>query len=172
MSAPRPRLSGAGFLAGSILATAAVIGLYLALGGATYKPLEVADPCDPRPEAAGAEERGLLENIALSTLDGAACALRVPREELALALATPEGRVAFGEEYKLSDEAIEAAVESGLDRAISDAEDEGRIGGFEAGILRSTADTVPTGILIDALQTSAGKSVLEFAEDLLRNGIG
>jgi hypothetical protein len=171
MSAHRgSRLTGAALLAAALIATVAVIGSYLALGGASYKPLDVADPCDPRAEAT--EDRGLLEDIALSALDGAACSLRVPREELALALATPESRVTFGDEYNLSDEAIEAAVETGLDRAISDAQDEGRIGSFEAGLLRSAADAVPTGLVIDALQTSAGKSVLEVAEDLLRNGIG
>lgn len=167
---PGSERSDRGLLAAALVAAVAVIGLYLALGGATYKPLEVADPCDPRPEVE-AEERGLLEDIALSALDGAACSLRVPREELALAIATPEGRAEFGETYNLSDEAIEAAVESGLERAIEDAESEGRLSGFEAGLLRRAADVVPIGIVIDALQTSAGEDVLGVAGDLLREGL-
>lgn len=159
-------------LTAGVLASVVLLGAYLALGGATYKPLEVADPCDPRPEQTGAEERGLAEDLALSALDGAACALRVPREELALALATPEARAEFGEQYNLSDEEIESAVDSALARAVDDAEAEDRLSGFEAEILRRASDAVPVGLVIDALQTGTGESVLGIAEDLLREQLG
>jgi hypothetical protein len=163
--------AGAAVLFAAIASAVVVIGIYLALGGATYKPLEVADPCDPRPEPAG-EERGLAEQLALSALDGAACSLRVPREELALALATPEARAEFADQHNLSDESIEAAVDAGLERAIADAEADGDLSSLEAGLLRRAADAVPVGVVIDALQTSAGQSALEIAEDLLRDFIG
>ena len=154
-------------LASAIVATAAVIGLYLALGGATYKPLEVADPCEPRAEPAGTE-RALAEELALSALDGAACSLQVPREELALAVATPEQRAEFAERYNLSDEAIEQAVEAALNRAIDDGVEDGRLSSIEATLLRQAVAAVPIGFVIDALQTSAGSSVLGIVEDLLR----
>lgn len=164
-----PGAGGRPVLAGALVGAVALIAAYLALGGASYKPLEVADPCDPRPEPAG-EERGLAEDLALSALDGAACALRVPREELALAIATPEGRAEFTERYNIDDAALEAAIEAALDRAIADAEAEGRISSIEATLLRNAADAIPVGVIIDVLQTSPGSSVLEVVEDLLGEG--
>ena len=163
------RLSGRAVLAAGIACAAVVIGAYLALGGASYKPLEVADPCEPRPEPA--QERGLAEEIALSALDGAACSLRVPREELTLAIATPEARAEFAERYNLTDDEIEAAVDAGLERAIGDAEADGRLSGFEATLLREATGALPVGVVIDALQTSAGQSVLEVVQDLLEGAI-
>lgn len=163
------RLSGRAVLAAGIACAAAVIGAYLALGGAGYKPLEVADPCEPRPEPA--QERGLAEEIALSALDGAACSLRVPREELTLAIATPEARAEFAERYNLTGDEIEAAVDAGLERAIDDAEADGRLSGFEATLLREATGALPVGVVIDALQTSAGQSVLEVVQDLLEGAI-
>lgn len=153
-------------LAAAVVATALVVGIYLALGGATYKPLEVQDPCDPRPDAE-LEERTLLERLALSALDGAACELRVPREDLALAIADEDARADFAERFNVSDEAIENAAEAGLMRAIDDAEAEGAISSFEAGLLRTAAGQLPVGTVIDLLQTSAGRSVLDLVQDLL-----
>ena len=157
-------------LVAAIACTAAVIGAYLALGGATYKPLETADPCEPRPEPS--EERPLAEDLALSALDGAACSLRVPREQLVLALATPEGRSEFAERYKLADETIEAAVDAGLERAIDDAQSDDRISPVEAVLLREAANALPTGLVIDALGSSAGRSVLEVVEELVGEATG
>ncbi len=63
-----------------------VVVAFLLAGGASYKPLAVADPCQPRsPEVLA--ERGVFEGILLSGLDGAACELGVSREELVTALA-------------------------------------------------------------------------------------
>ena len=154
----------------AIACTAAVIGTYLALGGATYKPLDTADPCEPRPEPS--EERPLAEDLALSALDGAACSLRVPREQLVLALATPEARSEFAQRYRLSDETIDAAVDAGLERAIGDAQSGDRISAVEAALLREAAKALPTGLVIDALGSSAGRSVLEVVEELVGETTG
>ncbi len=58
-------------------AVAAVLVPYLALGGATYEPAAVADPCAARDwrDPDGLSE--VLEQIVLSALDGAACELGV-----------------------------------------------------------------------------------------------
>lgn len=157
---------GRSILAAAIACAAALIGAYLALGGATYNPLAPADPCEPRAEPV--EERDLAEDLALSALDGAACSLRVPREQLALALVTPEERAEFADRYNLSDDAIEAAVDAGVERAIDDAEADGRLSSFEAALLREATGALPTELVIDALQSSEGASILEIVEELLR----
>lgn len=147
---------------------AAVIltGTYVALGGATYKPLEAADPCDPREQPAG-DERGSLEKIAVSALDGAACELRVTREELALAVIEPEARADFLERNDLSSEELESVVQAGLERAVADAEDRGELSVIEAGLLREAIGVIPVSVAIDVLQSSAGREAIDVIRDLL-----
>ena len=74
-------------IAWATVAAVALVVAYLALGGASYAPAKVADPCATRDwrEPQGVEE--VAEQIALSGLDGAACELDVSREEMVLALA-------------------------------------------------------------------------------------
>ena len=69
-------------IAWSVAATLALVLTYLALGGASYAPAKVADPCATRDwrNPQGLEAVG--EQIVLSGLDGAACELGVSREEM------------------------------------------------------------------------------------------
>ena len=85
----------------------------------------------------------MLERIALSTLDGAACRLRVPREELALALASDEARAKFAAGHRISDAAIDDAVRSGLRRAVDDAVRLDMLSSLEASLLRQGVDGCP-----------------------------
>src|SRR5688572_11677013 len=94
-----------------------VVAAYLIAGGASYKPLEVADPCEPRSEAV-LEQRGVFEGIVLSGLDGAACELGVSREELTSAFADEETLAEFAGAHGLDPEGIETAVRAGLVRAV------------------------------------------------------
>jgi hypothetical protein len=146
---------------------AALIGLYLALGGATYKPLEVADPCEPRPVEQLEAREGLLQSIALSALDGAACTLQVPREDLVLALADPEERARFAAEHQIDDETVESALRAGLVRAVEDAAATGELSGLEETVLLEAAERVPVGEVIDALETATGDDVLGLVDDLV-----
>jgi hypothetical protein len=108
-----------------------------------------------------------MERLALSALDGAACRLRVTREELVLALAGEEARRAFARTHRIGDEQIEAAVRSGAERAIDDAERAGAISPQEATLLRRTAAALPAGALVEALQSAPGRGTLGLLEDLL-----
>jgi hypothetical protein len=146
---------------------AALIGFYLALGGATYKPLEVANPCEPRPVEELEAREGLLQSIALSALDGAACELQVPREDLVLVLADPEARAEFTEEHHLTDETVDEALRAGLVRAVEDAAAMGEISGIEQTILLEAAERVPVGTVIDALEAATGDDVLSLVDDLI-----
>ena len=139
-------------LAAAAAVGAAVPGVYLALGGGSYEQrLTLANPCETREwrNPDGLEE--IAEQVVLSALDGAACDLRVPREEMVLALATPESRKAFARRRGLSEERIEQAAGKGLDRAVDDAVAAGAVGPAQAALLRGLVDAVPLDRLVDAL---------------------
>ncbi len=168
--APGPRRRrGVGVVAVAAVSSTGLVVAYLALGGASYEPVEVADPCRPRPDSR-VTKTDALQAIALSALDGAACELRVTREELVLALGDEQSRAEFARRHRIGDASLERAVNEGLDRAIDEADRARTISGFEAGLLRRAAGALPVSGIIDALQSSAGESVIGFLTDLLRRG--
>jgi len=89
------------------VAALALVAVHLAAGGGDFVPRATADPCAPRPE----RERDAAERIALPVLDGAACELGVPREELLIALL--ERRVPEG----ATEDELARALEAGVLRA-------------------------------------------------------
>lgn len=131
---------------------AALLGLHLSAGGAHYRPTAVADPCQARAwrQPDGAAE--LAEQIALSALDGAACDLGVPREELVLALESRETLRAFGRARGLDEADLEDRLRSGLHRAVADARRADAIGAVEAAILDAAVDRLPLDALLDAIE--------------------
>jgi hypothetical protein len=133
-------------------AAAAVIVPYVALGGASFEPTPVADPCVQREwrDPGGFQE--VVEQIALSALDGAACDLGVSREDLVLAVRDEESLDAFAEEHDLSRGEAERAVEDGLQRALDDAEDADALPGFILSLVRGAVDAVPPWLILDALE--------------------
>jgi hypothetical protein len=150
--AGRPRV-GPGTIAmlAAALASLVLIGVYLAAGGADYKPASVADPCKPREWRAGEGFQGLADQIARSAADGAACKLGVSREDLLTALASPGGRQRFIRQHGLTDQEVDTAVRAGLDRAIDDARRAGAIGGIEEFLLRQAVKGLPVNFLLDRL---------------------
>jgi hypothetical protein len=139
-------------LAWATAASAALVILYLALGGASYAPAKVADPCAARDwrDPQGFEE--VAEQIVLSALDGAACELHVSREEMVLALANQDSRERFARDHGISNERLEQLVRLGLLRAIDDAEEADAIGSTVAGLLRSIVIRIPVDELLDLLE--------------------
>jgi hypothetical protein len=135
---------------------AAVVVPYLALGGASFEPTPVADPCAPRDWRDPGGLQDLLEQIALSALDGAACELGVTREELVLAIRDEESLEEFSDAHGISRADSERAVEDGLDRALDDAQAAGALSGFAAGLVTRTLDAVPPWLLLDALERLGG----------------
>jgi len=130
----------------------ALIGVYLALGGASYAPAAVADPCAPRdgrnPE--GVEQ--VAEQVVLSALDGAACELGVSREQVVLAFASRASLARFGREHGDSAEELENLVRAGLRRALDDAERANQLDPRLADLLRGLAARVPVAQLLDLLE--------------------
>ncbi len=121
----------------ALAAVAAVIVPYLALGGASYKPSPVADPCRTREWRNPGGVQEVLEQVVLSALDGAACRLDVSREELVLAVADEQSLDAFAAEHGISRADAERAVGDGLLRAVDDAEEAGALAGGIAELVRS-----------------------------------
>jgi hypothetical protein len=155
----------------AIGASLGVVLAYLLAGGASYQPLEAADPCEPRPISVLAE-RGVFEGIALSALDGAACELQVTREELLAAFADEESLAEFADANDLSEEQIADATRAGLLRAIDDAELEGLIPGAVAAVAREIAERVPVGTVIDLFQALPGDpSVIDLIRAVQELGI-
>lgn len=140
----------------ALVAVAAVLVPYAALGGASYEPTPLADPCKTRPWRNPSGLGEALEQVALSGLDGAACDLGVSREDLVLALEDDASLEAFAAKQGISKADAEQAVQKGLLRAVADAEAAGVLPGFVAGLARGAIERVPPPLLLDALQQLGG----------------
>lgn len=137
-------------------AVAVVLVPYLALGGASFEPTPVADPCVSREWRDPDDPQAILEQIVLSALDGAACELDVSREDLVIAVKDEASLEAFAREQGLSRDDAERAVRDGLERAVDDAEDAGALPGFAASLARRAAETLPPWLLLDAIDRLRG----------------
>jgi predicted MFS family arabinose efflux permease len=121
-----PLMSGAPLavaLPGAVVAAALLVAVYVLLGGGSYGPTALADPCANR--ARPSVDRTQL--LALATLDGTACALGTSREELVRSLLA--GRPPAG----VSTDKLTAALGDGIDRARR----EGDLSGLAATALRA-----------------------------------
>jgi hypothetical protein len=92
----------------------------------------------------------------LSALDGAACKLHVPREDLVLALASRESLDRFTREHGITNRQAEELVRSGLLRSVDDAQRAGAVGDTTASLLRLLARNVPVDELLSLLQRLQG----------------
>ena len=110
----------AAVIASAVTVSAALVLVYAALGGGRYTPTRAADPCAPREWRSPHGLQAALEQIALSTADGAACDLGVSREELVLALGNESDLDRFAAKHGLSRRDAESAIRDGLVRAIHD----------------------------------------------------
>ena len=150
---------------GALVLSLALVGVYLAAGGASYAPEAILNPCEPgpwhRPE--GLEQ--LAEQFTLSALDGAACKLGVSRERLARALTTKRSRERFARHFHIDDAKLAEAIRAGLVRAVDDAQEHGQLSAIVAAPLRATVEHIP---LEEAIKlTQDAKSIFNGAEGLL-----
>ena len=130
----------------------ALVGVYIALGGASYAPAAVADPCAAR-EARNAEGFGqVAEQIVLSALDGAACDLGVSREEVVLAFSSRASLERFAQKHGDSEEELESLARAGLRRALDDAERANQLDPKFAELLRGLVARIPIAQLLDLLE--------------------
>ena len=135
------RLASGAPLAVSVSGAAALATLlaaaYVALGGGSYEPRAVADPCARRARPAVDDT----QRAVLAALDGGACRLRTTREDLLLPLL--DGKQPPG----VSEPELVEAMRSGVDRA----RDEGALSAIEAAGLRLALSTRGTAALLGLL---------------------
>jgi hypothetical protein len=140
----------------SLGAVAAVLVPYAALGGTSYAPTPLADPCETRQWTDRGGLGAALEQVALSGLDGAACKLGVSREELVLALRDDSSLNDFAAKRGLERGDVEHVVQEELVRALDDAEEAGAISGLVAGLARRAIENVPPFLLLQTLERLSG----------------
>ena len=140
----------------ALAAVAAVLVPYAALGGGSYAPTPLADPCKARQWRNPGSVGEVLEQVALSGLDGAACDLGVSREELVLALRSDHTLDAFATKHGIRKADAELAVQKGLLRAIDDAEAADALPALVGGLARRAIESVPPSLLLEALQRLGG----------------
>ena len=131
-------------LLASVLASVALVGAYVALGGGDYEPAPPPDPCAQTAVAGAEGAAGTLERVGLNALSGAACELGISRERLLLAL-SGERRVA------VDDERREEAFRAGLRQAVDEEERAGRLGGTQAFLIRTAIEALPVDAILDRL---------------------
>ncbi len=133
----------------------ALVVTYAALGTST--PATPAhNPCAPREWRSSAGVEAAIEQIVLSTADGAACELGVSREELVLALGGGSDLDAFAAKHDVTRDRAETAIREGLDRAINDAEAADAIGDRTARLLRQLSERFPLSVLLSVLDNASG----------------
>jgi len=143
-------------IAYSTAAVLVLVGLYLALGGASYAPAKVADPCATRSWRSPQGFEAVAEQIVLSAVDGAACQLHVSREDMVIALANSDTRAQFVREHHITNAELESLVRNGLKRSVDDAENAGALNPTVAGIIRGIVGNLPVDELLDVLQRLRG----------------
>ncbi|MEK6278330.1 MAG: hypothetical protein AABM29_10000 [Actinomycetota bacterium] len=164
--------SGGALVARALLASAMLVAVFLALGGSSYAPAQVRDPCAERPWRSPEGLQEDIEQFTLSALDGAACELRVSRETLTLALGSEDGRRRFADDPRL-----EAAVRAGLLRAIDDAERADVLNPLLADGLREVAKRAPAEEVIGLIEDAAPifddlQGLFQGAQGLLPDEVG
>ncbi len=143
-------------LLGAIAAVAAVIVPYVALGGGSYEPTPVADPCLKREWRDPGDLQAVLEQVALSALDGAACELGTSREELVLALRDEKSLDAFAAERHIARTDAERAIQDGLQRAVAEAQEAGDLPAFAASVIARTVKSLPPWLILETLERLRG----------------
>ncbi|MBA3866124.1 MAG: hypothetical protein H0X42_07240 [Solirubrobacterales bacterium] len=139
---------------GSLLATLALIGVYLAAGGASYTPEKTQDPCNPRPWSNPQSLGEIADQFSVSALDGAACQLGVSRETMARALASTAARERFAKRYGIDDAKLTKAIRAGLLRAIDDSENAGALSPLIGAPLRATVENIPLDQAIELVKNA------------------
>ena len=140
----------------SAAASLALVGVYLALGGASFAPAAVADPCAPRELRDQDGFAQVAEQIVLSGLDGAACELGVSREAVVLAFTSDDSLERFAREHGVDEDELGELVRAGLLRATDDAERADLLEPRLADLLRGLVRRVSLDRLLDLLELLPG----------------
>jgi hypothetical protein len=130
----------------------ALVVTYVALGGTSYEPSPVADPCATRPARDAGSTGERIELVLLAAADETACELGVSREALVLSLRSVDELEQLAEDEGRSRDELEDALREGLVHAVDEAEEQDLIGDTTAGALRFAAERLPLGLLLSVLR--------------------
>jgi hypothetical protein len=134
----------------------ALIGAYAALGGTSFHPTPVADPCLTRPAHTTSGTAESLERVVLRAADTVACNIGVSREELVLSMRSVDRLERLAAHQGVDQEELEQALRKGLIDAANEAQAEGLVGERTAGVLRSAAGALPLSLLLAIVRGGAG----------------
>ena len=133
-----------------VLAVAAVglVAIEVSQGARTSGEFVAEDPCTADPDPfPGDGLDGVLQRIALSAINGAACELGTSRERLVLSLDEGSGY----DDVAWDKATVEEALRVGAHRAIDDANDRDSIPGWAAAALGFVVDQAPVDWLVQRL---------------------
>jgi hypothetical protein len=118
-------MSARAFVALAAAVSIALVGAYAALGGGSYEPQEVADPCESSFSIPAFTLDAAAQELGLGLLDAAACELDVTREQLALALVSDDARARLERQLERAgtDDGIVARLFESAARAFDQPED-------------------------------------------------
>ena len=108
----------------AVAAAVALIAVELGLGAPSFGLPRLANPCTTRPGPPGGGINGVVERLARSALDGAACELHTTREQLVLSFVPAAGT----HRIRWSRQTIDRALRAGLARAAHTAAGNGLVG--------------------------------------------
>jgi hypothetical protein len=144
---------GARVVAAAVVAALCLVGAYLALGGTSFSPTAVANPCEPRtPPTNDAATSEALQRVVLSAADTVACEIGTTREDLVLALRSPDRLEQLAREEGVDRGELERSVRAGLVSAADQAEREGLLGERTADLVRAAARRFPLSLLLTLLR--------------------
>jgi hypothetical protein len=143
---------GARLLVVALLASGALVATYVALGGTSYRPTPVANPCDPRESTTLSTPTEAIQRVVLVAADQVACTLGTTREDLVLALRSADDLEALARRQGLDRDSLEQTVRVGLVRAVDAAVRDSVIGERTASLVRAAAEHLPIGLLLTLLR--------------------
>ena len=136
----------------AVVVSGALVAWYLSEGGGDYDVAQPPAPCQQREAPSGGEGlTAVIQRVAFTALDTAACDLKVSRERLLLAL-TGQADLPAG----VTEEQRNEAFKQGLRAAVDEEEQQGTIPDAIVPLLKNGIDLLPVDQLIERFFESGG----------------
>ena len=133
-------------IAAALAALAVLIVVEIQRGAFTESALSVPDPCDRSVNVATDGLDGATQRIGLRAIDIAACEMGTTREDLLLSVATSL------QESRDLPPGSEDAIRHGLEQAIDEEEEAGRLNAVAAWVLSQAAQNAPVEWVVRAVE--------------------
>lgn len=153
----RGRAGGVAIVVIALVLAGGLVGGYAALGGAdrwSVAEAAASDPCAEREPIEGGGSGGEIEaaRILLTSLDGAACELGVPREDLLLALGREPDLAAASTALGVPEVRLEEAVLGAISAAVAEEQSAGRLPPLAGTAIDLLLQVVPANQLLSTVR--------------------